>query len=115
MARKKKNDNGEETSGTPGYMAPEVICRMNHSYEADYFALGVIVYELIFGVVIIHIFRDLMLVIQGKKLDRRFSVIKPKLMKKIFLLDGILLVLILSIGLLRGINKVGSATMEFHR
>lgn len=32
VARKRKDDNSEETSGTPGYMAPEVICRMNHSY-----------------------------------------------------------------------------------
>jgi len=79
-------------------MAPEVICRMNHSFEADYFALGVIVYELIFGIVTINLFRDLMLVIQGKKFDRRSSAIKLKLMRKIFLLDGILIVLILSIG-----------------
>ena len=26
--------------------APEVICRMNHSYVSDYFAVGVIAYEL---------------------------------------------------------------------
>ena len=49
VARKKKDNNSEETSGTPGYMAPEVICRMNHSFEADYFALGVIVYEMMMG------------------------------------------------------------------
>ena len=51
VARKKKDDNADETSGTPGYMSPEVICRMNHSFEADFFALGVIVYELMFGTV----------------------------------------------------------------
>lgn len=38
-------DNSTDTSGTPGYMAPEVMCRMNHSFTADYYALGVIVYE----------------------------------------------------------------------
>lgn len=32
VARKKKEHNSEETSGTPGYMAPEVICRLNHSF-----------------------------------------------------------------------------------
>lgn len=63
IARKLKPDNSEETSGTPGYMgnlqflskcalAPEVLCRQNHSYSADYFALGVIAYELMLGKVI---------------------------------------------------------------
>ena len=30
-------------------MAPEVICRQNHTVVADYFALGVIVYEFMTG------------------------------------------------------------------
>lgn len=30
------------------YLAPEVICRQDHGFESDYFALGVIVYELMF-------------------------------------------------------------------
>ncbi len=37
------------TIGTPHYMAPEVICRQNHSTSADYFALGVIVFEFMIG------------------------------------------------------------------
>ena len=41
--------NKNETSGTPGYMAPEVICRQNHNVYADYFALGVIAYEFMIG------------------------------------------------------------------
>jgi serine/threonine protein kinase len=49
VARRCKDDNAEETSGTPGYMSPEVICRMRHSFETDFFALGVIVYELVLG------------------------------------------------------------------
>ena len=40
----------KETSGTPGYMAPEVLCRQNHGIEVDYFALGVIAYECMMGV-----------------------------------------------------------------
>ena len=36
-------------SGTPGYMAPEAIINKPHDFAADYFALGVIVYELMLG------------------------------------------------------------------
>ena len=42
-------DNSHETSGTPGYMAPEVMCRQNHGLTADYFAVGVIAYECMIG------------------------------------------------------------------
>ena len=41
-------NNSKETSGTPGYMAPEVICSKNHNFSVDFFALGVILFELIF-------------------------------------------------------------------
>lgn len=44
-----KEQNSFETSGTPGYMAPEVICRQNHSFVSDYFSLGVILFESIKG------------------------------------------------------------------
>lgn len=46
IARIARPENSQDTSGTPGYMAPEVICRQNHGLIADLFALGVIVYEL---------------------------------------------------------------------
>jgi serine/threonine protein kinase len=49
IARVFQAENGHETSGTPGYMAPEVICRQNHGFQADYFAVGVIAYEFITG------------------------------------------------------------------
>ena len=42
-------DNSNETSGTPGYMAPEVMCKRNHGIAADYFAIGVIAWECMFG------------------------------------------------------------------
>ena len=42
----KKVDNSSETSGTPGYMAPEVLCGLNHNQCVDYYALGIILYEI---------------------------------------------------------------------
>ena len=35
--------------GTQGYMAPEVMCKNNHGIAADYFAVGVIAWECMFG------------------------------------------------------------------
>ncbi|CAD8204436.1 unnamed protein product [Paramecium pentaurelia] len=49
IARINKGNNAGDTSGTPGYMAPEVMCRMDHSIVTDYYALGVITYELMLG------------------------------------------------------------------
>lgn len=49
IAREYKLPNNSETSGTPGYMAPEVLCNLNHSFTADYFAIGVILFEMIIG------------------------------------------------------------------
>ena len=42
-------DNANDTSGTPGYMAPEVMVRLNHTISVDYFAVGVMAYECMFG------------------------------------------------------------------
>ena len=42
-------ENKKETSGTPGYMAPEVMCAQNHTIAVDYFALGVMGYEFMKG------------------------------------------------------------------
>ena len=42
-------ENARDTSGTPGYMAPEVMCRQNHGVAVDYFAVGVILYEIMMG------------------------------------------------------------------
>lgn len=49
IARLWAPDNGVNNSGTPGYMAPEVMERQNHSLAADYFALGVMGYEFMMG------------------------------------------------------------------
>ena len=49
VSRELREENHQDTSGTPGYMAPEVMCRKNHTYTADYFALGVMAYEFMLG------------------------------------------------------------------
>jgi serine/threonine protein kinase len=49
IAKLYRKDNANETSGTPGYMSPEVMCSQNHTIACDYFALGVIAYEFMYG------------------------------------------------------------------
>ena len=49
IAKENEKDNSKETSGTPGYMSPEVILRKNHSFSADFFAIGVIAFEFMKG------------------------------------------------------------------
>ena len=39
-----------ESSGTPGYMAPEVMCGKSHSIDSDYYCLGMMAYEFMKGV-----------------------------------------------------------------
>ena len=52
VSREVKPNNADDTSGTPGYMAPEVINRQNHTFTVDFFALGVIAYECMLGKVL---------------------------------------------------------------
>ena len=49
IAKENMEDNSSETSGTPGYMAPEVMKARHHSFAVDFFALGVIGYEFMLG------------------------------------------------------------------
>ena len=49
IAKYSYNNNINETSGTPGYMAPEVMRGLNHTGSVDYFAVGIITYELMMG------------------------------------------------------------------
>ncbi|KAL4429940.1 hypothetical protein ABPG74_000306 [Tetrahymena malaccensis] len=49
ISRYTKTDNSNETSGTPGYLAPETLMRLNHGKESDYFGLGVVLFEIIKG------------------------------------------------------------------
>ena len=45
----KKEETVISASGTPGYMAPEAIINKPHNFSVDYFALGIILYELTMG------------------------------------------------------------------
>ena len=49
IAKQNKDDNKGDTSGTPGYMAPEVMRGGPHSFEVDFFAIGIIGYEFMKG------------------------------------------------------------------
>ena len=49
IAKFYSKNNSHETSGTPGYMAPEVMQGLNHKYSVDFYAIGVIIYELMMG------------------------------------------------------------------
>lgn len=46
ISRRWNPENYQDTSGTPEYMAPEVMSKNNHGYTVDYYALGVILYEI---------------------------------------------------------------------
>ena len=43
----KKEETVVSATGTPGYMAPETIINQPHNFSVDYYALGVMLYELI--------------------------------------------------------------------
>jgi serine/threonine protein kinase len=38
-----------DDSGTPAYMSPEIICCQPQDLTSDYYSLGVLLHELVFG------------------------------------------------------------------
>ena len=46
LARPWVEQNAQDTSGSPGYCAPEIMYRCNHSFTSDIFGLGVIAHEI---------------------------------------------------------------------
>ena len=51
LAKFIKGEDGATFSywGTPEYLAPEVIRREGHSFEVDWWAFGILIYELVIG------------------------------------------------------------------
>lgn len=49
VARPYREQNSEDASGTPSYMAPEVLFKRNHTYNSDLYPVGVMLYEIIMG------------------------------------------------------------------
>jgi serine/threonine protein kinase len=49
IARAENSKQALDASGTPGYMAPEVLCKQMHAYEVDFYAIGIIAHELMLG------------------------------------------------------------------
>jgi serine/threonine protein kinase len=56
VARLDIQDNTLESSGTPGYMAPEIITNQPHDITSDYYSLGIMLYEIIFKKVLISLY-----------------------------------------------------------
>jgi len=48
VSRVKVTKNENDTSGTPAYMAPEILFKSGHSFQCDIYSLGVTLYECIF-------------------------------------------------------------------
>ena len=69
-------------------MAPEVICKMNHSFPVDFFALGVIAYEFMTGRVIIYSLRDHILERIENKLEKKYWLNKFSWIR-FHLMDGV--------------------------
>ena len=50
ISRRMDNLIAGESSGTPGYMAPEVMCGKTHSIDSDYYCMGIMAYEFMKGI-----------------------------------------------------------------
>jgi serum/glucocorticoid-regulated kinase 2 len=74
IARNYRDGNREDTSGTPGYMAPEVLLKKSHTFNSDLYAVGIILYEVIMKKVV----RAHVAAVQRQNQKRNTRVHRPK-------------------------------------
>ena len=65
-------------SGTVGYLAPEVLCKVNHNFSIDYYSVGIKTYELMFS--------HRPYIGKNKHEVKQLILLKPKENMRIFLL-----------------------------
>ena len=72
------NDTIYINSGTVGYLAPEVLCKVNHNFSIDYYSVGIKTYELMFS--------HRPYIGKNKHEVKQLILLKPKENMRIFLL-----------------------------
>ena len=65
-----RNEYAESFCGTHEYLSPEVIDKIGHGFAVDWWALGVIIYEMIVGIKPFYT--------GGNNLNKMYSMIKRK-------------------------------------